>query len=915
MIARTAIAVLLGAALVAPAQPQPPERVPGPVSNVCPPFFLRDEAGNVINPVSGENADRPYSPKQTCGACHDYDKITQGFHFQQGADEKAPEPLGERCQWVSSPGNYGGAWCSPAPLYSYLSPKHNDDPREMDMTSFDFITRGCGNCHPGGGPMEYDREGKRYDVWMADPASGFTPGGENNLDGDYYKARWSESGVLEADCLLCHLPGYDFGERNRQLGRLNFRWAPTAAAGLAQVTGAVARNEAVTVTYDASRFDADGKLSPHIVVSPRNETCLQCHAQPGWKKRGANYHARTDVHLRAGLRCVDCHPAGSRADDPRINGREVHQIAKGDDPGGQVRNDLDNTVRNCDRCHTTGEFGAPIAVHAGLPPLHLEHIACQACHIPERLVMPIEVQASDVFNPDAKIPKGGKQLWTFYGVGGTYRNHYGFLEMMGYDDKPTETFRPVLALYEGKIYPVNRVHSSWPGIETEGKPGLMQPRMSDVRKMWAAHRENPEQHPELAEITDDNGDGVIEVNRPAEIDALIAAIAKHLTAIGHPLEGKRVVWVNNDRVYRSGTEYRTVEQREWEASPYANVYKYNHDVYPARAALGANGCSDCHAANSPFFATATLEYPFDEDARPVKRAQYELMGYRGRPRQYDGIPGTTATFFRALVIIALTGLFIHIVLDLFARLRERKKPTRTANLERETDEPIQRFNVHYLAQHFLLMVGVVLLIFSGVFQWGLRYPGASWAAALTGAWGGIDLWRVVHRVGGAVLILVCAYHLVYTLVHPEGRRDFVLMLPRWRDFRDFGANVMWFVGGRPEPPRFGRFSYVEKLDYWAEYWGGIIMIGTGLCMWFPQVLQRLAHTRAAMLLDAFKEAHSYEALLAFLAIVIWHFYNVHLRPGRFPGSLFWIHGRITREEADREHPEEMHAGQTGGTAS
>jgi hypothetical protein len=80
------------------------------VDGVCPPFYLYDEQGNVINPVSDENADRPYSPKQTCGKCHDYNKTTEGFHFQQGRGEK-PDPLtAERCLWVTSPGNYGGNW-------------------------------------------------------------------------------------------------------------------------------------------------------------------------------------------------------------------------------------------------------------------------------------------------------------------------------------------------------------------------------------------------------------------------------------------------------------------------------------------------------------------------------------------------------------------------------------------------------------------------------------------------------------------------------------------------------------------------------------------------------------------------------------------------------------------------------------
>jgi hypothetical protein len=177
---------------------------------VCPPFPLRDEAGNVINPVANPKVEVPYSPRRTCGAsgCHDYDKITQGFHFTQGKGEAMPKEYASRYQWASSPGNYGGNWCSPAPLYRQLASKKNSNPRTIDMTSFDFVTATCGNCHPGGGPLEFDREGQRYDHRMADPASGLTPGGENGLDGDYFKARWSETGVIEADCLLCHSPEF-----------------------------------------------------------------------------------------------------------------------------------------------------------------------------------------------------------------------------------------------------------------------------------------------------------------------------------------------------------------------------------------------------------------------------------------------------------------------------------------------------------------------------------------------------------------------------------------------------------------------------------------------------------------------------------------------------------------------------------
>ncbi len=568
---------------------------------------------------------RAYAPERDdadIAACDAAIVVDVGSLDRAGRVGQAIERLGQPVACIDHHVTNGG-------FADVESPKQNTTAATMDMTSFTFMAIGCGSCHPGGGSAEYDRDGKRYDRWMADPASGLKPGGDNSLDGDYHKARWTESGVVEADCLLCHLPGYKFPERDKQLKALNYRWAATAGSGLATVTGSVEKGEPVTVAYDKTKFAPDGTLSPNIVREPRNEACLACHAQPGWKKRGFNFRERSDVHLRAGLKCVDCHPAGSSADDPRIRGKELHEIGKGDDPGGLVRDDLDNTGRACADCHSTGRFGAPVAKHRWLPPLHLDTIACETCHIPERLVKPIQFQASDVFAPGTKIPSKGKHLWTFYGPDGAYRNHYGYLVMEGYDDKPTEAFKPFLTRYKGKIYPVNRIHSAWPGIEVEGQAALMQPKMSDIYRMWTTHQKDKSKFPDLAKITDDNGDGVIEVNRPEEIDALIASVTALLAESKYPMDSKRVVWVMNDRVYTSGTQFRTIPKHDWEASPYANMHKYSHDVYPARAALGVNGCTDCHSPNSDFFFASATKYPFDTQARPVTEPQYRLLGLDG----------------------------------------------------------------------------------------------------------------------------------------------------------------------------------------------------------------------------------------------------------------------------------------------
>ncbi len=668
-----ALVMLIFAGSVWPRQASAGTPVSGPAAEttsaprafgVCPPFKLRDEQGNIIDPVHRINDKVPYSPKQTCGACHDYEKITRGFHFTQGKGETPPREYADRYQWVTAPGNYGGNWCSPSPLYRQLAPKNNTNARTIDMTSFDFVTATCGNCHPGGGPLETDRAGNRYDTFMRE--HGLASGGDNGLDGDYYQARWDQTGVIEADCLLCHMPTYDTKARNVQLANLNFRWAATEGAGLGKVRGKVAAGEKPEVTYDPSKFDADGNLAVNYVPEPRNETCLGCHAKPGWKKRGASFSVRTDVHMKAGLRCVDCHAAGSKAADERIRGREEHQFGKGDDPSGWVRNDLDDTVRSCADCHLRGWNNAPRATHEWLPPLHMEKLSCQACHIPARPVKSALVQASDVYNDAPRITPPPKHIWTFYDQQMNYWNHYGELELFTARDQPTDVSQPTLAVYKGKIYPVNRVHSMWVGYEETGKPGLNQLFMKDFFTMWKEHRANPKEHsPELASITDDNGDGAFEINRPEEIDAILTATKAYLEKTKFPLQNRRLVWVGDDRAYYSSTEYRNLPREAHEATPYASVYKFSHDVAPARAALGAGGCTDCHRVNSPFFDRPILATAFDpSDGAPRWMPNYSVLGLS---RLGVAIGGLREEWVKP-VLYGLLGLTVSVWVGLLVRM-------------------------------------------------------------------------------------------------------------------------------------------------------------------------------------------------------------------------------------------------------
>lgn len=227
------------------------------------------------------------------------------------------------------------------------------------------------------------------------------------------------------------------------------------------------------------------------------------------------------------------------------------------------------------------------------------------------------------------------------------------------------------------------------------------------------------------------------------------------------------------------------------------------------------------------------------------------------------------------------------------RLKEKSRIEKKKEWRANT---VQRFNIYFRIQHMMLFTSVIILIITGL---PLKFPGAAVSKALMTVMGGIMVQGIIHRAGAVLLISFYLFHTLYTIFNKEGRRDFMLLLPKPKDFKDVFQMIKYFFGLSKEKPKFDRFSYIEKFDYWAVYWGGIVMVGSGLIMWLHNVTLRYL---PKYVYDIAREAHSDEALLATLTIVIWHFYNVHFNPSRFPGSLLWWHGRLSKKQMEDEHP-------------
>jgi cytochrome b subunit of formate dehydrogenase len=168
--------------------------------------------------------------------------------------------------------------------------------------------------------------------------------------------------------------------------------------------------------------------------------------------------------------------------------------------------------------------------------------------------------------------------------------------------------------------------------------------------------------------------------------------------------------------------------------------------------------------------------------------------------------------------------------------------------------------------------------------------------------GGMGARSVVHRAAAIVLIAICGYHLLYVLFSRRGHWEFRQLIPGVQDAKDVLQMLKFYFGLTPVRARFGRYNFIEKFEYLAVGWGSVIMIATGVLLWAPHVSLMFF---PKWLMDAAFVVHSWEAILAFLAIIVWHMYNVHLNRHVFPMSRIWLTGKIGLHELRENHPLEF----------
>jgi len=281
-------------------------------------------------------------------------------------------------------------------------------------------------------------------------------------------------------------------------------------------------------------------------------------------------------------------------------------------------------------------------------------------------------------------------------------------------------------------------------------------------------------------------------------------------------------------------------------------------------------CGQCHVGASVNFTKGKMHLTSDL----VSNVSAHDAGVRGTQ--------VVRWIYLPLIFLTIGGMVAHNLLVWRKKVAARRQQHRS----------IVRLTANQRAQHWLLLTSFIVLVLSG---FALQYPD-SLLAWLLGA--NEYLRRVMHRVAAVIMLLVGVYHLLYLALSKDGRRWVRDMLPKIKDVGDVAANFSYYLGLKAIKPKIARFGYAEKAEYWAVIWGTFIMGLTGLMIWFKiSVFGFLAR----WWIDIALAIHFYEAVLATLAIVVWHFYHVIFDPDVYPVNFAFIDGRVSEELYREEH--------------
>ena len=293
-------------------------------------------------------------------------------------------------------------------------------------------------------------------------------------------------------------------------------------------------------------------------------------------------------------------------------------------------------------------------------------------------------------------------------------------------------------------------------------------------------------------------------------------------------------------------------------------------IYPANL---ARTCGQCHIGANENFAKGKIHL----NAAAVAQADFGSRVVSWVRRLYIG-----------LIVSVIGFMLVHNVMIFVRKLIIYQQ---TEGHAAGGPRVVERMTRSQRIQHMLLFLSFFTLVLTG---FTLKFPNSFLHHLFADETGR----SLAHRIAGVVLILDGLYHTFYLGFTREGRQMLVDMLPELKDATDLKDVFSYYLGFSSRKPQFKRFNYAEKMEYWALVWGTFLMALTGLMMWF---VVPVADRVPRWWIDVATTIHFYEAILATLAIIVWHFYQVILDPDLYPMNFAFFDGKMSVEHYHEEH--------------
>lgn len=299
-----------------------------------------------------------------------------------------------------------------------------------------------------------------------------------------------------------------------------------------------------------------------------------------------------------------------------------------------------------------------------------------------------------------------------------------------------------------------------------------------------------------------------------------------------------------------------------------------HDILPS---------SDSRSSINPAHLEQTCGKCHKGASRRFTQTRVHLEGSAKAHDLGSRIVGWVRILYIVLIVLVIGGMVLHNVIVWRGKAMARR---------RMLNPMMTRMTTQQRWQHLVLLSSFIVLVITG---FALKFPD-SWIADLLH----MSEWTrsVIHRIAGVVLMGAGIYHCFYLAMLAEGRKLLRDLAPTPKDGFDVVGTMLYYLGLRKEKPKYGRFTYGEKAEYWALVWGTALMGLTGIMLWAKVWVGNLL---ARWWVDVATTVHYYEAILATLAIVVWHFYQVIFDPDVYPMNWAWWDGKMPVEHYKHEH--------------